>query len=445
MNKVFALSIPWRKPIAVDGMRVIVRTLLTAVTVLAGVLRFANLDSLGYANHYYTAAVVSMLQSWHNWFFAAAEPGGSVSVDKPPVGLWVQTISAKIFGVSGFSVLLPQIIAGILSILLVYHLVRRKFGAVAGLVAALALAVTPVVVATDRNNTMDSTLILTLLLAAWALIRATESGRLRFLLLGAILVGTGFNIKMLQAYLVLPALFVLYLLGSRERLLPKIGKQSLATIVLLLVSFSWVTIVDLTPADLRPYVGGNPGALRLFIAPLSNQMSRLLPFGIAALIFLALRSRLQWPLSERHQAIVLWGGWLVTGGIFFSVAGFFHEYYLSMLAPALAALIGIGVAELWAMDNRNTWFGATLLLVAAAVTAWFEYRTASAFITSVWWQPLVLALLVAGAVALLAAAFLRVRTVGAVGFVCVMSALLSGAEYPGRQIPDGRAQLHARC
>ena len=163
---------------------------LVAIVVLAAVLRFANLDALGEANHYYTAAVASMLKSWHNLFFVAAEPGGSVSVDKPPVGLWLQAISAYFLGVNGLGVLLPQILAGIMSVILLYPLVRRSFGTAAGLLAALMMAITPIVVATDRNNTMDSTLILTLLLAAWAFIKATESARWRYLLLGAALVAS---------------------------------------------------------------------------------------------------------------------------------------------------------------------------------------------------------------------------------------------------------------
>ena len=122
------------------------RIALAIIALVAGILRFANLDALGYANHYYTAAIVAMLQSWHNFFFVAAEPGASVTIDKPPVGLWIQTASAYIFGVSGFSVLLPEILAGILSVFVVYHLVRRKFGKVAGLVAGLVLAITPVVI-----------------------------------------------------------------------------------------------------------------------------------------------------------------------------------------------------------------------------------------------------------------------------------------------------------
>jgi 4-amino-4-deoxy-L-arabinose transferase-like glycosyltransferase len=130
---------------------------LGAILLLGGVLRFGNLGDLGYANHYYTAAISSMLKSWHNFFYLAAEPGGSVSVDKTPVGLWLQAISAYFLGVNSLGVLLPQIIAGLLSILLLYHLVQRKFGVIAGLLAALILAITPVVVATDRNNTIDST------------------------------------------------------------------------------------------------------------------------------------------------------------------------------------------------------------------------------------------------------------------------------------------------
>jgi 4-amino-4-deoxy-L-arabinose transferase-like glycosyltransferase len=190
-----------RKTLQIPRERILPLAALAAIVILAARLRFANLEAIGYGNTYYSAAVKSMLQSWHNFFFVAAEPGGSVSVDKPPLGLWLQAISAYFLGVSGFAVVLPEIIAGLLSVVLVYHLVRRSFGDVAGLLAGLVLAITPVVIATDRNNTIDSTLIFTLLLAAWAFIKATEIGKLRHLLLGAALVDIGFNIKMLQAYL----------------------------------------------------------------------------------------------------------------------------------------------------------------------------------------------------------------------------------------------------
>ncbi len=224
---------------------------LGAVVALAAGLRFADLGALGYANHYYTAAVKSMLQSWHNFFFVAAEPGGAVSVDKPPVGLWLQALSAYFLGVNGFAMVLPEILAGLGSVVVLYHLVRRSFGTAAGLLASLALAITPVVVATDRNNTIDSTLILTLLLAAWAFIKATETGRLRHLLLGAALVGLGFNIKMLEAYLPLPAFYALYVFGAAVALRRKLVNLALATGLLLAVSLSWAHAASALAARAR--------------------------------------------------------------------------------------------------------------------------------------------------------------------------------------------------
>jgi 4-amino-4-deoxy-L-arabinose transferase-like glycosyltransferase len=178
---------------------------VAVIVLLAAALRFSNLDSLGYANHYYTAGVKSMLQSWHNFFFVAAEPGGSVTIDKPPVGLWLQAISAYFLGVNGFSVLLPQLLAGTISVAVLYHLVRRSFGPVPGLSAALTLAITPIVVATDRNNTIDSTLILTLLPATLGpSSKQRKPASLLSACCQAVLVGIGFNIKMLQAYLPCP-------------------------------------------------------------------------------------------------------------------------------------------------------------------------------------------------------------------------------------------------
>lgn len=499
------------------------------IVALAAWLRFSNLDALGYANHYYTAGVKSMLQSWHNFFYAAAEPGGSVSIDKPPVGLWLQAISAYFLGMSGFSVLLPELIAGVLSVIVLYHLVRRSFGTVPGLVAALTLAITPVVVATDRNNTIDSTLILTLLLAAWAFIKATETSKLRYLFLGAAWVGIGFNIKMLQAYLPLPSFYALYFLGSREGIGRKAGKLILASALLLAISFSWVTAVDLTPANERPYVGsssdnsetnlilvyngvgrlmgmfgrrgnnppgpggfartpnqgllpqpgvpfqdgnnGNPfprngfnrnnvppggfagpdgnrsqfnnfvgpggnrgggggfdigraGPLRLFIPPLSKETSWLLPFGIVSIILLAVGSRWRWPVAPKHQALILWGGWLITCAVFFSIAGFFHEYYLSMMGPPLAALVAIGVDQLWGLAGEHRRLAISILGVSVVITLAFQYYTASNFVQNVWWLPLAIGLFVIGLVLLAITAIYWKRTLPAVlGFSLLSAAM----------------------
>jgi 4-amino-4-deoxy-L-arabinose transferase-like glycosyltransferase len=191
--------------------------IVVAIMLLSTVLHFSNLSAISDANAYYTAAVKSMLQSWHNFFFVAAEPGGSVSVDKPPLGLWIEAAFAAVLGVSGFAVSLPNILAGIFSIPILYHLVKKYLGTLAGLIAGLVVAITPVVLATDRNNTMDGMLVFTLLLAAWAFIKAAESGKLSWLLLGGVMVGLGFNIKMMQAFLPLPAFYALYFFGSKVK------------------------------------------------------------------------------------------------------------------------------------------------------------------------------------------------------------------------------------
>ncbi len=482
--------------------RFLVGMVLAIIVGLTAYLRFANLSQLGLANHYYTAAIKAMLQSWHNFFFVAAEPGGSVSVDKPPLGLWIQALSAWIFGISGFSVLLPGILAGIGSTVLIFHLVRRIFGDIAGLVAAAAVAFAPIAVATDRNNTMDSLLILTLLFAAWCYTKATETGKLKWLLWGGVSVGLGFNIKMLEAFLPLPAFYLMYLLGAKEKFGKKIWKISLSVLLLLLISLSWITVVDLTPAEQRPYVGsttdnsewslaigyngmqrllgmmgsrqgtptgdgfglpgnqpptggafpggtlpnfegaippnfypgsmpggpdgnqldgqnfatnfrpgddraqgggmaggmnvGQPGAFRLFQLPLSKDIAWLLPFALAALLLLSIVFKWHFPLQREHQALILWGGWLLTCVVFFSIAGFFHEYYLLTLVPAIAALVGIGVGILWQMRLEKPKLAVGLLLALVLATCIYQYLIVRSVLPAANWPWTALGLMGAG-------------------------------------------------
>src|SRR3954451_1996811 len=182
--------------------------LLSTVLALSALLNLSRLTSEGYGNIYYAATVKDMLRSWHNFFFVSFD-AGFVSVDKPPVGFWIQAASAYLFGFHGWSLLLPEALAGVLCVALLYHLVGRSFGTVAGLLAALALALPPISVATSRNNDLESLLVLTVLLAAWAFILAAETGRLRWLLVGALVVGVGFNVKMLEAFVVLPAFYLM--------------------------------------------------------------------------------------------------------------------------------------------------------------------------------------------------------------------------------------------
>ncbi|HEY7295690.1 MAG TPA: glycosyltransferase family 39 protein [Dehalococcoidia bacterium] len=390
---------------------------LAGVLLLSAGLNLYRLSSEGYGNTYYAAAVRSMLSGWHAFFYASFDAGGFVSVDKPPLGLWIQAVSAKLFGFSGLSLLLPQAIAGILSVALLWWLVRRSFGGVAGLLAALTLALTPISVVTDRNNTIDGLLVLTVLLGAWAALKAAETGRLRWLLLCAALAGLGFNIKMLQAYLVVPAFALVFLLGAPVGWRRRAAYLGLAALLLLAISLAWTTIVDLTPANRRPFVGssgsnaelslilgynglgrltqallGSSGSLRLFgipidldVAPgfapgigsagplrllnagIGGQLGWLLLPAVLGLGTAALQMRARLPLDRRGQSLVLWGSWLVTAGGYFSFARFFHAYYLVMLAPAAAALCGIGFTALWQAYRRRRWLG--LLLPAALLSA----------------------------------------------------------------------------
>ncbi len=428
---------------------------LAAIVLLVIIFHFARLTEEGYANLYYAATVRSMLTSWHNFFYASFDPGGFVSVDKPPFGFWVQALSAMIFGFSGWSLLLPQAVAGVLSVALIYHLVARVFSPTAGVIAALALAVTPISIAANRNNTVDSQLVFVLLLAAWALSIAVEKGRLRWLLVGMILVGIGFNIKMLQAYMVLPAFYLTYLIAARTAWWKRIVHLAFATIPLIVVSFAWIAVVDLTPTDSRPYVGsshnntemelvaghngiarlgqianwiglrpappqqqarlaspnnlpgnlrpqlfplprsqdsiprnppgpppnfapnpptqlppappsaprglqdetGEPSPLRLFNQQLAGQISWFLPLAFLGFFVAVSVTRLQYPFAREHQQLILWITWLAPQVLFFSFAGLFHRYYLEMLAPSIAALIGAGFAALWDTYVTHRWRG----------------------------------------------------------------------------------------
>ncbi len=231
---------------------------LSGVLLLSLFMNFFQLGQNGYGNLYYASGVRSMTDNIANFFFVSFDPGGFVSVDKPPLGFWLQAISAKLLGFTPFSIFLPQALCGILAVLLLYYLVRRHFGVVAGLVAALVLAVSPINVVINRNNTIDSTLAFIMLLAAWAVIRAAESGKLRWLLLSGVFVGLGFNTKMAEGYLIVPALVMTYLLCAPRRVWTRLWHLALFVVVLFALSLSWIVAVDLVPASQRPYVGSTP-------------------------------------------------------------------------------------------------------------------------------------------------------------------------------------------
>ena len=460
------IAAPMRRRVALPSLRDLAlphRLALAGVTLVSIFCNFWMLGQNGFGNLYYAATVKSMGSNLRAFFFASFDPAGFVSVDKPPVGFWLQALSAKIFGFTPFAVFLPQALAGVLSVLLLYWLVRRHFGAVAGLIAAAALAVSPISVVTNRNNTIDSTLMLALLLAAWAAFRAIETDRLRWLVLAGALVGLGFNIKMLEAYLVVPAFALAYLFSSHRSWARRIVNLLAAGLVMAGLTLSWVLAVDLIPAALRPWVGstsnnselslafgynglqrltgntggpaggagarpggangafpgasgagafpggpgggfgnggpppggfgaraggpggaggaggpggggvgmfntGNPGVLRLFTQPLGGQIVWLLPLALIGMLALAISRRFRPREDRQHSALILWGVWLLTTVVFFSAASFFHQYYLSQMAPPIAALAGIGVVTMWGQYRAPGWRG-WLLPLALAVTA----------------------------------------------------------------------------
>ena len=396
---------------------------LAAIALVSAVLQGLRLELQWIGNPYYAATVRSMLEGWHPFFFASFDPAGFVAVDKPPLGFWVQAVTAKLLGYGGLALLLPQALATVGSVVLLWRLVRRPFGPAAGLMAALALALTPIAVATGRTNTIDPLLVLLLLGSAWALLRAVERDASGWLLLSALLIGLGFNVKMLQAYLVVPAWGFAYLVGNRTRLPRRVVHLALATGLLLAVSFSWATVVQLTPPEARPYVGssssnspfdlafgynglqrllpasltgtsdsaamgpaspspgailgafgavetGERGPLRLFNRALAAQIAWLFPLAVVGLVAAWWQDPglLRFPLSARRTALIFWGGWLLTGASFFSVANQFHRYYLVMLAPPIAALAGAGLASLWA-DWRRPGLRGWLLPLAVAGSA----------------------------------------------------------------------------
>jgi 4-amino-4-deoxy-L-arabinose transferase-like glycosyltransferase len=371
--------------------------MLTLILLLAAGMRLWRLDQNGYSNLHYAATVRSMLMSCHNFFFVAFDPAGSFSVDKPPVAFWIQAATARLLGFNGFSLIAPQALEGVIAVWLVYHLVRRRFAMEAALLASLVLAITPTSVAVDRSNSPDSCLVLVLVLAGWAAILSAERSDWRFLLLSAALVGVAFNVKMLVAYGVLPVFALVYLLGARLRPGVQLKHLAAALVVTLAVSASWGWVVDSTPPARRPYVGsshnnsvlglvlghnglerlfgpasgpprsprtrqydtrpgfgGAPGPFRLAGRELAEQISWLFPIAAAGAVAIALGSRMRRPLEAEPLYLLIWGSWLGIYATAFSFArGIIHPYYTVLMAPPLAALVGIGVAALWRLARRG--------------------------------------------------------------------------------------------
>jgi 4-amino-4-deoxy-L-arabinose transferase-like glycosyltransferase len=227
------------------------------VLALSAVLNTERLSQNGYANVFYSAGVKSMLGSLHNFLYNSFDPGGLVTVDKPPLSLWVQVVSAKLFGFAPLSLLLPEAIIGVITVAALFALMRRPFGLLAALVGALTLAVFPSFVAVSRDNGVDPALILLMVLACGAALRAIRRGRWPALLASAVLVGLAFNAKTLAACAVIPGIALAYFLCAPGSIARRTLRLLAAGVVLVAVALSWTALIELTPASKRPYVGGS--------------------------------------------------------------------------------------------------------------------------------------------------------------------------------------------
>jgi 4-amino-4-deoxy-L-arabinose transferase-like glycosyltransferase len=392
----------------------VARGAMLAVGALAALVYLWNLSVSGYANLYYSAAALAGAQSWSAWFFGSIDASNFITVDKPPLAVMLIGLSVRIFGLSSWSILLPQALLGIASVLLLFSIVRRVFGVPAATIAAVVMALTPAAVLMFRYNNPDALLTFLLIAGAWALHRSLEAGRVRWLVLAAVFVGLAFNAKFLQAYLVLPAFVLTWLVAAPISLRRRILALLAMAMAGFAASFWWVGIVALIPADQRPFIGGstdgsalqllfgydglgrilgegpagqgggpggggpgggggfsgNPGILRLFNAQLGDQVSWLVPLALvglgSGLVLLAREPR----TDLRRAAYLLWGGWfLVTAAVFSLMTGVIHSYYGVALAPAIGVLVGAGITDLWQRRSRSLAAGLLLAggILAAAV------------------------------------------------------------------------------
>jgi len=413
------------------------RPALLGLLALTAVLYLWDLSASGYANSFYAAAVQAGTKSWKAFFFGSLDSGNSITVDKPPASLWLMELSGRIFGFNSWSLLVPQALEGVAAVGLLYSTVRRVASSTAGLAAGAALALTPAAVLMFRFDNPDALLVLCMVTGAYAVTRALEAGRTRWLVLAGSVIGLAFLTKLLQGFLVLPAFALTYLLAGPVPLRRRIGQVLAGTASVLIAAGWWVLIVQLWPASDRPYVGGSTndsilelvfgydglgrifggsgnggggaggasgssfggatGLSRLFSSEMGNEISWLLPAALVGLVALLWFTR-RAPRTDRlRAAALLWGGWLLVTGLVFSyMQGTIHPYYTVALAPAIAALVALSGHAAWA--RRATVTGRlTCSALALAAGLWSFVllgRTSS-------WQPelrwLVLALtLVAG-------------------------------------------------
>jgi len=406
------------------------KTRIALILLLSFSLHFTYLNQVGFANLYYAAGVKSMMMNWHNFFFVSSDPSGFISIDKPPLGFWIQTLSTKIFGFHGWSLILPQGLAGVISVYLIYVLVKKYYQTSAGLIAGLSLALTPIFVAASRNNTIDVLLVMTMLFAALVFLPTKEELECKKLLFSFFIIGLGFNIKSLEAFLVLPAFYITYLFAQQGNFKKKCLHLLMATLVFIITALPWFITVDSISPDERPYVGssqtnsefelatgynglghflghgprrpgqtpgntppsgnavtssntrqpggmvgetGTAGLFRLFNRQVGGQISWLLPLALIGILISFYQARKGQLSKNGRIAVLFWSCWLIPEMVFFSIAQGFHRYYLVMMAPGVAALSGISCSLLthWFTNgNRKRYMVLAAFVLTISSQVW---------------------------------------------------------------------------
>ncbi|HSC03296.1 MAG TPA: glycosyltransferase family 39 protein, partial [Solirubrobacteraceae bacterium] len=464
----------------------VARPELIGLLALTAVLNLWNLSVNGWANTYYSAAVRSMSTSWHDFLFASLDKTGLMTLDKPPLAFWVQALSVRVFGFHPLSILIPEALMGVAAVALVYDMTRRMFGRVAGTVAGLAFALTPITVAIARHNNPDELLILCCVAALWCTVRALETGRTRWLVLTGVCVGLGFETKMGVALLVVPGIALAWMWsrwgetwGAR---LHAFGQLLAGGAAMVAVGGAWPLLVTLTPAADRPWIsgtsdnsiwslifgynglgrvagqtggpgggaGGGPGGaggggfggnslfggatgpFRLLQSALGDQAGWLLGFAVVAGLAILVLTRLRRRDPRTGWVIAMGGAFVLTAVVFSFSSGIFHPYYVSFLAPFAAALVGAGAGLMVprslggaAEDARVARIVAPLAIAAGAITELVVLGELNGSLA--WTKPVLIG--VAGAAAVILALDLPRRTRGILVAVVIAALLAAPAAW----------------
>ena len=452
---------------------------LIALLVLTAGLYLWNLTASGYANAFYSAAAQAGSASWKAFFYGSSDAGNSITVDKPPASLWAMALSVRVLGLSSFAILVPQVVMGVASVGVLYATVRRHFGAVAGLLAGLVLALTPIAVLMFRFNNPDALLTLLMTLAAYATVRSLEKASTRWFVAAGVFIGVAFLTKTLQAFLVVPGFALAFLVAANAPLRKRIVTALLGGMAIVLSAGWWVAIVELVPASMRPYIGGSQsnsfleltfgyngfgrltgdetgsvggggagtgtgmwgatGLGRMFSSEIGGQISWLIPAALLLLVVgVVLRGRR--PRTDgRRAAYLVWGTWLVATLLTFSLmAGIFHPYYTGALAPAIAALVGMGAVEAWEQRERVVgWL--TLAVATAGTSVWSFVLLSRSTQWNSWLRIVVLAVGIAAAVGFVLLSRVHRRAVPVVVGAAVLAGLLGPAAYSVQTVSVGHS------